>query len=341
MLSRIHFACLLITAFFCGFPDRFHPVERVNTFPARSFSFDFNLLQSQISLQSGDPLLKADTASCSIPFTLAGKLILVKGRADTTEGNFILDTGAPNLVLNSTYFRNYPVEQDHTESQETITGRQVELAQRTTVKLFKLGTMNYFRAEANLANLGNIENSKGVKILGLLGVSLFKECELVIDYKKSMIHLHHIGKKERKTYQHPMLKDSSRYTVYPFEVINNRILIKTSIGGKELPFVIDYAAESNIIDSRLPGRVLDSVLINGRVLLVGAGNRKVEAITGDLPNFTLGRFVAGNLPVIIMNLEYTCFGQENCISGVLGQEFLSRYTLVLNFEKRKLYILND
>ena len=39
-----------------------------------------------------------------IPFRAVGRLIAVDARVDTTEGLFILDTGASDLLLNETYF---------------------------------------------------------------------------------------------------------------------------------------------------------------------------------------------------------------------------------------------
>src|SRR5215213_6168819 len=62
-----------------------------------------------------------DSSSCIIPFTRAGNLILVKAKADEVEGNFILDTGAPYLVLNITYFRDYPTTGTNTD-QTSISG---------------------------------------------------------------------------------------------------------------------------------------------------------------------------------------------------------------------------
>ncbi|MEO6490132.1 MAG: hypothetical protein ABIO04_09355, partial [Ferruginibacter sp.] len=41
-----------------------------------------------------DPIVTSDSTAV-IPFTRAGNLILIAARADTTMGNFILDTGAP------------------------------------------------------------------------------------------------------------------------------------------------------------------------------------------------------------------------------------------------------
>src|SRR6056297_198076 len=40
-----------------------------------------------------------------IPLKRAGNLILIDGKVDGQSGTLILDTGAPGLVLNSTYFR--------------------------------------------------------------------------------------------------------------------------------------------------------------------------------------------------------------------------------------------
>ena len=168
---------------------------------------------------------------------------------------------------------------------------------------------------------------------------MLRQCEMIIDYEHNQVHLHHISKKERASYQHSMLNDSSKYLVYPIDIRDNRILVKTNIGNRDLQFVIDYAAETNILDGRLPDKILDSVEINGRVVLTGAGSRKIEALTGDLSSLQVGRLQIKELPVLITNLENTCFGGMDCISGVLGYDFLSRYKLAFNFIKRKLYIL--
>ena len=95
--------------------------------------------------------LTIDSASCIIPFNRVGNLIVVKAKADTIEGNFILDTGAPGLVLNITYFRDYPLVSHHDSEERTITGG-TNGTQQTTIKEFSLGTLQYFRTEAEAMN---------------------------------------------------------------------------------------------------------------------------------------------------------------------------------------------
>lgn len=283
------------------------------------------------------PDLGGDTNTMAIPFSRAGNLIIVKAKADTLEGNFILDTGAPYLVLNITYFRDYPQQHLEQTEQTSMTGSSASVA-RTKVKTFSFGSLVYSPLDADLANLGHIENSKGVKILGLLGMELFKQCEMIIDFEKSLIYLHKIARKEAATYMHELLKDTSAYRTFPIDIRDNRIMVNTVNAGRKLKFIIDCAAESNVLSSKLPEKVFDNVTITGRVVLTGVGNRKVEALYGDLKNMKLGNFDMGTLPMLITNLENTCFAYAGCIDGILGFDFLSLHRIGFNFVKRKMYI---
>jgi hypothetical protein len=285
-----------------------------------------------------EPILRADTPSCVIPFTRAGNLILIKASVDSVEGNFVLDTGAPNLVLNITYFRDYPVEHLSDAVQTGVTGNSTASVLRTRVKLARLGTFRYYKADADLVSLGHIENARGVKILGLIGVQFFRQCELIIDYEKNLIYLHLINRKEASVYHHPLLKRTSEYQTVPFELMDNRIVAKTEMAGKKLKFIIDCASETNIIHSQLPDKVLEHVTITRRVMLTGSGTRKVEALYGDMKSLKMGGRDLGTLPVLVTNLENTCFSYNGCIDGVLGFDFLSLQRIGFNFVTRKMYI---
>ena len=305
------------------------------------FKFFFAKAADSISISKPPSVsittLASDSASCVLPFNRVGNLIVVKAKADTTEGNFILDTGAPGLVLNLTYFRNYPITVHHDGEQTSIGGSTAGI-QKTSVKELSFGTFQYFKMEADLANLGQIENAKGIKVLGLLGVELFKQCEMIIDFEKSLIYLHRIGRKEASSYQHEILKDTSLYRVLPIDITDNRIITTTELEGKKLKLIIDCASESNILDSRLPNKIFENITISRRVKLAGPGNKTVDALSGNLKAMKIGSLDISNLPVTITNLEYTCFSYGSCVDGVLGFDFLSLHKIGFNFVKRKMYI---
>jgi hypothetical protein len=281
--------------------------------------------------------LAGDSVSCIIPFNRVGNLMVVKAKADTTEGNFILDTGAPGLVLNITYFRNYPVNVIHEGEQTSIGGSSAGI-QKTSVGELSFGLLQYFKTEADLTNLGQIENAKGIRILGLLGVELFKQCEMIIDFEKSLIFLHRIGRKEASVYKHKFLKDTSLYNTFLIDITDNRILTTTEMEGKKLRLLIDCAAESNILDSRLPNKIFQNIIISRRVKLAGAGNKTIDALYGKMNNMKIGNLTISNLPVTVTNLEYTCFSFGGCVDGVLGFDFLSLHKIGFNFVNHKMYI---
>lgn len=282
-------------------------------------------------------VMKSDSSSCVLPFNRVGNLIVVKARVDAMEGNFILDTGAPHLVLNATYFRDYPIEM-HQDGQQTSIAGQGDFIYKTKVRELTFGVMNFYQLEADKTNLGNIENTKGLKVLGLLGLDLFRHCEMIIDFENNQIHLHRIGRKEASSYKHEMLQDTSKYRVFPVSFVNKRLITTTEIAGKKLKFVIDCAAESNILDSRLPDKILSLVTINRRVKLTAPGDRKVDALYGSLASMKMETTRFENLPVIIINLEYTCFNDGSYVNGVLGVDFLSQHKIGFNFVQRKMYI---
>ena len=325
-LTRLQIILLLLPVLFCIYATAFASAI-TDSLPAKHVSVSFNI----------DPIANADTPSCIIPFTRAGNLIIIRAKADTTEGGFILDTGAPNLVLNITYFRNYPATQSNDAEQSGITG-PVAAVVKTNIEKFYLGTIKYAKVEADLVNLGHLETSKNIKILGLVGMAFFKSCEMIIDYEKSLIYLHLINRKEAATYQSDMLTDTSSYNTIPIEIFNDKILTGTVMAGKKLKLLIDSGAESNVLDSRLPNKVFEDIEITGRIVLRGSGNEKVEALQGDLKNLTIGNRDYGKQSFLITNLERTCFSYDSCINGVLGFDFLSLNRVGFNFVKRKMYI---
>ena len=122
----------------------------------------------------------------TIPLKRAGRLLMIEAEVDSIKGNFIFDTGAPYLVLNKTYFRDYKNRKKGTAS--GIAGS--EAVQSVLLDHLQFRGITYHNLDADLANLGAIENVRGIKILGLLGFNLFKEFEMEIDVRNGVLKLY-------------------------------------------------------------------------------------------------------------------------------------------------------
>ena len=304
-------------------------------FPISSFSPGITTEPKVLPGLNNEPVVTSDTPSCIIPFSRAGNLIVIRAKVDSMEGNFILDTGAPKLILNMTYFRKYLFSAVNIES-GGITGSVA--ASTVTIPGLSFGPVKYYQVETDLVNLGNIESSKGIKILGLLGMQLFKKFEMIIDYEKNLIHLHLVGKKETSTYKSELLNDTAAYHTMRIKIWDNKLLTSGEIAGKKLNFIIDTGAESNVLDSLLPGKVFQEINITSRVLLAGAGDQKVEALYGDMKNMKLGNLQINSVPVLVTNLEKMCLAYEQCLDGMLGFDFLSLHKIGFIFVTGKMYI---
>lgn len=285
---------------------------------------------------SFDPIVTCDSTAI-IPFSRAGNLIILSATVDTTKGNFILDTGAPGLVLNITYFRQYNII-THTDQEQAGLSGIGGSRQTASIRKLKLDNIIFEKIEADMISLGHLENSKRIKILGLLGVELFKRFEMIIDYENNLLYLHHIPKKQTKTYKSEFTNDPSSFETLPFDLVENKIITKMEIGGRKLRFIVDCGAESNLLDSRLPNTVFDNVQVNRRVKLVGAGSQRLEALAGDLNNLKAGTIKIDGMPVMVTNLEKSCLSYINCTDGILGFDFLSLHKIGFNFVKREMYI---
>ncbi|RYZ20943.1 MAG: hypothetical protein EOO16_14860 [Chitinophagaceae bacterium] len=281
--------------------------------------------------------LAPDSATAVIPFNRVGNLILIEAQADTIKGNFIFDTGAAHVLLNQTYFRDYPVSQQSDVEAAGVTGGGAPV-QRTVLKDLGLGALRYRNQEVHLGNLGHLENAKGVRILGLLGMSLFQDCEVLVDYDHNLLYIHRMRRREALLYTAQVLKDAPGYQEYPIEIKEGFILVNTEVAGRKLQFVMDSGAESSVLDSRLPNAVFQQVQITRRVALNGAAGRKSEAFYGTLAQLSVGGQKLNGLPVLISSLEHTCFADMSCINGILSFDAFAPRRMGFNFVTRKMYV---
>lgn len=272
----------------------------------------------------------------AIPFSRAGNLILVKAKADTTEGNFILDTGCPHLVLNATYFRHYPVQESREDGNGATAG--TFSVQHSRVADFSFGDSHFYQTDADLTDLGSIENSRGIKLLGLIGVELLRKFEMIIDYENNLIFLHRLDRKGTSVLEQDQLADTSAYRVIPIRIIDSRIMVETVVGGKKLRLVIDSGSEANLLDSRLPERVFSEVSITGRTTMMGVGGKRIDVLKGELNTLQIGGVDIRQMKVLVTNLERTCFSHAGCVDGVLGFDFLSLKKIGFNFVKNKMFV---
>ena len=291
-------------------------------------SYIFPLANYQATSYSPENSMNAD--SVIIPVKRAGRLLLIEATVDNETGNFIFDTGANKLIFNGTYFRNHIRTQG--ESSSGING-SIGTVEQTTIDKIEFAGLIYKKVKVDLANLGHIENRRGVKILGLIGFNLMKDFEILIDTKNNQLKLYRLNKAgERVSSQSAGFKPDYSQKIW---MISNILFLEGKIGGKKLNFCFDTGAETNVISSFSNKNVLSSVAITRRSGLRGAGSNGTEVLFGRMDDFSLGNKQINGMETIISNLESLSEVYGTRIDGMLGFNFMEQGILCINFVKKQ------
>jgi len=285
-----------------------------------------------------DPAPYADFKTLVVPIKRAGNLIIVEAQVDSLEGNFVFDTGAPDLVLNATYFRYLPKIDD----QETggISGTAAE-SFTTYVHNFKILDLQYSRLTAHVTDLSFIENGRNIKVLGLLGTRLFSKFAVTVDLFKNVLYIQKLDKDGNIPLTERIFHD--RLMVSSFMYANDVVFLKGQVNNSTLWFAFDSAAETNLLDYDRSKKLLASMQVIGRSKLTGVGGSKLEVIYAKFDNLTVGDHLFINNRTLITNLEKMGKAYGHSVDGILGYDFFVRGIFTINFVKKEfeMYIYNN
>lgn len=285
-----------------------------------------------------DPSPSADFNTLIVPIKKAGNLIIVEAQVDTMEGNFVLDTGAPYLVLNETYFRYMPVINE--KESGGINGA-TNGSFTTYVRNFRILDLQYSRLTADVTDLSSIENGRNIKILGLLGTRLFAGFSITVDVFKNLLYIQKVDKKgdvpENERLFHNQIFKS------PFNYMNDVIYLKTIVNNNTFWFAFDTGAETNLLDYDRCKKPVKNMKVISRSKVMGVGDAGgFEVLYVKFEQLTIGDHTFTNNRALITDLEKMGKAYGHSVDGILGYDFFARGIFSINFVKKEfeMYIYN-
>lgn len=278
-----------------------------------------------------DPAPFADFKTLVVPIKRAGNLIIIEATVDTLEGNFVLDTGAPYLVLNETYFRDAPKIDD--QEAGGING-QADRSFTTVVHNFRILDLQYSRLTADVTDLSAIENGRGIKVLGLLGTRLFSKFALTIDLFRNVLYIQKLDNNGEIPETEKVFHD--RFMVTSFRYTNDVVLIKGSINNNTLWFAFDTGAETNLLEYSESKKTGENMEVISRSKLTGIGGSVFEVVCARFDNLRIGDRVFMKNRVLLTELGKMGKVYGTSIDGVLGYDFFARGIFTINFVKKEL-----
>jgi len=271
----------------------------------------------------------------------------VKHNGQSMEGLFIVDSGAPLIVLNSRYFPNLGAEMRLLQV-KGITG-DVGRVRTATIDSFEWSGMRHSSVHCHVVDLHHLERRPTDSIFGLIGFEMFKRLEMLMDYDESRLILYKLNAANERIEYDPDYQQP-QYTV-PFVYHGHLPIVTTTIAGKTLRFGVDTGAEFNLLSHALDSLVLQSFIRTKKMALRGAGKALLDVWFGCIEEMQVNAMPTTssastmavsptylNQPALLTDIRETNETFDVRLDGLLGQPFLRYRRTVLNFPKRELHL---
>lgn len=278
-------------------------------------------------------------SSVEIPFELVqGHIIVEVTFGGILPLKFIFDSGAQHTVL---FESSYVLLLGHkAERQIPIMG--ADLSDEVMAGVFrnikmKLGPTKTVNRDIIVLqeNFLKLENILGINVVGMVGSDYFKNLILKIDYERNKIIVYDVRTANENRITNGFTEVNSKFLEGKIYVnadvtINNtvrnlKLLLDT---GASLPLLINTGTDS-----------LLQVPENSYSTILGYGlSGPIMGFLGKINHLENEVFKMNNLVSYFQDDDYTVLGNsEDIRNGLIGNLTLSKYHIVINYFKQKVY----
>jgi len=261
-----------------------------------------------------------------------GVIMLNAGFANFPDTlNFILDTGSGGISLDSTtvdYFHITP-----TPSEMTILGiagtRKVSFVYNQKLRLpgLTVDSLNF-----HINNYDILTQVYGEKIDGIIGYSLLSRYIFNINYDSSKISIFTNGRMRYPRggwLYEPILRTLPVQTARIRDAITTNSRFLFDIGaGLCIMLNKDFLEDSNFLDKKRKLYAKEAEGVGG----------KVDMHLTVIKEMRIGPYRFKNIPVFVFDDTYNITSYPY-LSGIIGNDILRRFNLILNYAKREFYFM--
>lgn len=259
----------------------------------------------------------------------------MQGAADDRYGYFILDTGAPSLILNQKYFNEMSSSGGVEQTAVGLNGGVKRVRMRYAD--LELDNRKWNNVYAALYDLEYLEEAKGIQILGLIGSLIFRNDELEIDFEKKQLLIYELDR------QGEMIDVSARRippdVAIPFNQKGHLPCIEAYVEGLPLRLGIDSGAGIALIIHEKHTQLSPFAEPEEIIRIRGLDQNSVQTRTYQLHGLNVS-----NLSYSRLRIAFTDLSSINDqfagldVDGILGLDALSQHRMSINFRKKEIYI---
>ena len=273
-------------------------------------------------LVSSTPSVNA--SSHTIPFELINGMIVVEAALNERVGKFILDTGAPGIVLHS---RQLPTKV------ATAVGIGGTCAYSPVhIRNFSWLNHHWENVEGVALDLSHLERAVGQRLRGLIGYEFLSQHTVFIDYDQRRIT---IWSSESGPEDFP-------YRVrqrIPFHLVDHLPILHLKANGKRLRLALDSGSETNLLADAAFARVTDRRSITGTPHEVqGLDQQILTTRMVRLSNLRHRRNALPDLDFLLLDFAPLRAQTGLVLDGLLGFSFLQQFPYSIDYQRGELII---
>lgn len=258
-----------------------------------------------------------------VPLEVKNGKLLIRAKVDGKEGFFILDTGAPSLIINQ-----LPV---YSVSDNAFSIDQSFAAEPFEVSEFEWAGNQFYGVQGYAIDLSHLEQSLDVPILGMVGHAILQNYEVYIDFKAERLFL-------RKAEDVLAVAGLSNHTI-TMQVEQGLPIVEGQIGGQRVRLIVDLGTAGNVMDRDLVKRGLNQHYTTTDLAKLRGLDQKTSMVeSGQIESFAVGGLEVGPQPFLLTDLSQLRDVTGINISGILGYDFFKEYRCIIDYKRNLLHL---
>ncbi|MDV2447627.1 hypothetical protein CMU93_08965 [Elizabethkingia anophelis] len=315
-----------------------------NAIPKMKRSFLFNKLGKVVDF---DVLIGISTSRkevkqlSSLPkrieinFKVHEGIVFTKAFLNGKEEDFLLDSGAPGLLLNSDNSIIRKMSYIPSNVKGTGVGGDLKNTNSVNIETFEWNGIKMEKSNIDAIPLGHLFGDK-YHFAGLVGYDIIKDYQLIFDYKNNKI----TGILNTEVYNMP---DKYReLTKIPFKMNRHIPVFDIIIGGKKYKVGLDTGASTNLFYAKYAEnhkaliKKVKSENIKGASGDVNAEKSSISVVNIGGINYENMRFAFEDSTLDQLNNGYNLG-----IDGLLGYQFLKSNIVSVDFKAKEIRIYEE
>lgn len=260
-----------------------------------------------------------------IPFTFHHAIPMVKVTVDGEERNFLFDSGAPMVLLNSEYFENSLDDNASVGGMGHGVVSNVGEMGMHHVESLDLGGIRIENQDLMTTNLSNL-STKREKIYGLIGFSFFSQYDVLFDYISKELVFINPEKTASYIAEH---KYNAEWA--PITMNGHVASVECFVDGLPVKMGIDCGAQANLMGTDFIEARRDAVRGLRHDDLMGVGEGISKTAMGKVTLYIGDRK---------FKRQWTAFSDMTAIKGTLGVDGLIGFQ-VLNGKRTLISYANQ